>query len=241
VSINPQLPATANVHSAALRCLFPEAVVVVERRLPGDPADLLPSEAQHVVRARAKRLQEFSAGRACARAALAEFGVEGVALPAAGDRQPVWPLGFIGSITHTTGLCAAAVATRSQILALGLDSEIVGAPTPDIWPTLCREEELRWVDTLPREQRPAAVTLLFSAKEAFYKCQYPLVAEWLDFHDLRLEVPAWADPTGRCAGRFHVQPMRGIRFSEHAAMPITGRYVFHEQFVSTGVSLTAAQ
>ena len=210
----------------------------MERRAPGDPRDLLPSEAAPLARARPKRVQEYAAGRACARAALATFGVQGFALLTADDRQPLWPAGIVGSITHTAGLCAAAVARRASVSAVGIDSEIVGAPTPDIWSTICHPEELAWVGSLAPDRRPAAVTLLFSAKEAFYKCQYPLTREWLDFHDLRLDV-SWED--ARPGGEFAVQAMRTLRFERHAGLPLTGRYVFHEQFVSAAVSVTAAQ
>ena len=236
VSTQSQFPPKSLLPSAALRSLFPAIVVARERRIPGDAADLLPSEAIFVRNATPKRVNEFAAGRACARSALAELGVHDVALHPAGDRQPVWPAGFIGSITHTTGLCAAVVAARRSILAIGLDSEIIGAPTPDIWSTICRDEELGWVGLLPAGERPAAVTLLFSAKEAVYKCQYPLVGEWLDFHDLSIAVKDW----GRTTGTFAASATRKIRFSQHADLPIAGRYVFHEPFVSAGVSVPAA-
>jgi 4'-phosphopantetheinyl transferase EntD len=206
-------------------------VVVFERHHPGDPTDLKPVEAHYVARARAKRLQEFAAGRACARAALAELGIHDMELPAAADRQPMWPPGFVGSITHTSGFCAAAVASCADIRFLGLDSEIVGAPTPDIWPTVCRDEELEWIRTLPPDEQSAAVTLVFSAKEAFYKAQYPLVSEWLDFHDLSIRAPDWS----AAAGVFTASATRNIRFANHACLPITGRYAFHAQFVSAAV------
>lgn len=217
----------------ALTSLFPADVVVVARRSPGDPADLMPAEAVHLAKAVPKRINEFAAGRACARAALATFGVTGFALHVAPDRQPLWPADYVGSITHTAGLCVAAVAPRSRLRALGLDSERTGAPTLDIWPTICRIEELAWVESLPSRLRAAAVTLLFSAKEAFYKCQYPVTAEWLDFHDLSIAAPDW----GQARGRFLVTPMRAIRFAQLAPFPLVGRYTFHEEFVSTGVAL----
>jgi 4'-phosphopantetheinyl transferase EntD len=78
--------------------------------------------------------------------------------------------------------------------------------------------------------------LLFSAKEAFYKCQYPLVGEWLDFHDLSIAVNDW----GRTQGSFTASATRSIRFARHADLPIQGRYVFHDQFVSAGLSVPAA-
>ncbi len=220
-----------------LKPLFPQVVVVRDRRVPGDPAELHPAEAEDVTRAVPKRIAEFAAGRACARAALAEFGVHGFALRAAPDRQPRWPEGFIGTITHTTGYCAAAVARRAGLLAIGLDTEIVGAPTHDIWPTIARSEELAWVRSLSAAQQPAAVTLLFAAKEAFYKCQYPLVGEWLDFHDLRVEAGGW----GEANGTFAVSATRDIGFARRVALPVMGRYLFHEHFVSAAVTVPAAE
>ena len=218
---------------AGLTALFPDAVKVVERRSPGDPAELMPAESDYVTRAVPKRVQEFAAGRACARGALASFGVHDFALRAAADRQPLWPDGYVGSITHTAGFCAAAAARHDAVLALGLDSEIVGAPTAELWQTIARPAELSWVRALADAEQAAAITLLFSAKEAFYKCQYPLVGEWLDFHDLSIEVPTW----GRAYGEFRVGTTRTLRFERHARLPVTGRYVFHENFVSAAVTV----
>ncbi len=232
VSTNPQNLRTPNSRSATLSALLPASVVVIERRLAGDPAELKPAEAHYVARARAKRLEEFAAGRACARTALAEFGLHDVALPAAADRQPIWPQGFAGSITHTQGFCAAAVARKSAVQALGIDSELVGAPTPDIWPTLCRAEELAWIESLAAGERPAAATLVFSAKEAFYKCQYALTSEWMDFHDLCIHTTDW----GRPAGTFTAAPTRPLRIDTFVSEPLTGRYAFHQQFVSAAVA-----
>lgn len=226
-----------------LKPLFPQVVVVRDRRIPGDPAELHPAEAEDVTRAVPKRIAEFAAGRACARAALAEFGVSGFALRAAPDRQPRWPEGFIGTITHTTGYCAAAVASRASLVAIGLDTEIVGAPTHDIWSTIAGSEELAWIWSLPAAEQPAAITLLFAAKEAFYKCQYPLVGEWLDFHDLRVEVAGWDESgeSSESAGSFAVTATRGIAFARQVALPVMGRYLFHEHFVSAAVTVPQAQ
>jgi 4'-phosphopantetheinyl transferase EntD len=225
------------VPEGPLGTLFPQTVAIRDRRIPGDPAELHPAEAQCVARAVPKRVAEFAAGRACARAALAEFGVREFALRAGPDRQPLWPEGFIGSITHTAGYCAAAVASRARMLALGLDTETVGAPTQDIWPTISRGEELAWVQSLPAGERPAAVTLLFAAKEALYKCQYPLVGEWLDFHDVRVEAGAWGESTGT----FTVSATRSIRFARRVVLPIVGRYRFHEHFVSAALAVPVDQ
>jgi 4'-phosphopantetheinyl transferase EntD len=228
-AINP-----ANL-SPLISRLFPAGVVAAEMREPADPALLLPAEARYLGRAVPKRAREFAAGRLCARRALAEFGIVDVAIEVADDRQPIWPDSMVGSITHTAGFCAAVVAERRMVGALGLDSEVVGDVGAEIWPRIGVPAETAWVQTLPASQHPAAKTLIFSAKEAFYKCQYPLTHERLDFQDVRVEA-AW----DACQGRFWVHATRHLAVAQRTAMPMQGRYLFHQEFVSAGLSLAAA-
>jgi len=233
VSTSSQFERNPAALSAGLTGLFPAGVAVAELRDPGDPGLLSAAERYHVRQAVRKRVQEFAAGRLCARRALAEFRVENFDLHVAVDRQPLWPDGMLGSITHTAGLCAAVVAPRRTLAAVGMDSEIVGHVTADIWPAICGPQEADWLRSLPASERAAAVTLIFSAKEAFYKCQYPVTGEWLDFHDLVVEPAAW----GRNPGELSIRATRPIAFAAHARMPMPGRYRYHEEFVSVGVAL----
>jgi 4'-phosphopantetheinyl transferase EntD len=219
------------------RSLFPSGVVTAELREPGEPALLMPAEAACLSAAAVdKRRREFAAGRLCARRAMAELGIRDFALRVASDRQPLWPDLIVGSITHTTGLCVAAVAQKNSVAAIGMDSEVVGGVTPDIWPTICIPAELAWLQSLPESDQPAAVTLIFSAKEAFYKCQYPMTGEWLNFEDLYIEPADWGSRTGA----FRIQPTRSIGFAAAAPLaPMFGNYLFHEEFLSAGVALPA--
>jgi 4'-phosphopantetheinyl transferase EntD len=222
--------------STALASLFPPGAVAAELREPGDPLLLLSAEAMYVGRAVPKRVQEFAAGRLCARRALAEFGFVDHPVRVAEDRQPMWPDGMVGSITHTTGFCAAVVARRPAATALGLDSEVVGSVNAEIWHKICVPLESAWVESLPAPQRAAAITLIFSAKEAFYKCQYPAVRQHLNFHDARVEAPAWGAP----GGAFKIHAMSSLAIAEYATLPLQGRYLFHEGFVTAGLGLAAA-
>ena len=223
---------------ASLADLFTGGAVVATLREPGNVGDLLPEEAFFIGRSSPKRVQEFAAGRVCARRALAQFGVEDFPVRVAHDRRPLWPEQMIGSITHTAGFCAAVVAERKTLGAVGLDSETVGHVTPDLWPTICVPAESDWLASLPVGERAAAITLIFSAKEAFYKCQYPLTREWLDFHDLSIEVNHWGGSNwSGSQGQFSIRPTRHIAFAAHARLRVQGRYRFHEQFVSAGVAL----
>ena len=79
-----------------------------------------------------------------------------------------------------------------------------------------------------------AATLIFAAKEAFYKCQYPLTAEWLNFNDVTVEVPTW----GAARGVFTVRANRSISFARWARLPIEGQFLFHEQFVTAAIAVT---
>jgi 4'-phosphopantetheinyl transferase EntD len=222
--------------SLAIETLFPAGVVAAETREPGEVASLFPAEAASIARAVPKRAQEFAAGRGCARLALAEFGIAAVPIEMASDRQPIWPKDCVGSITHTEGFCAAVVAQRTRVAALGIDTEIVGHVTAELWPSICTASDRAWLDALPAPQRDAAVTLIFAAKEAFYKCQYPLTREWLDFHDLSVSPRAW----NLKSGEFAVTPTRPIAVQTAAGSDFVGRYLFHERYVSTGVALSAA-
>jgi 4'-phosphopantetheinyl transferase EntD len=221
--------------STTFAALFPEGVVAAELRGPGEASCLKPEEARSVERAVPKRIQEFAAGRQCARRALAELGRPDVPIPVAPDRQPLWPPGVVGSITHTAGLCAAVVAESTRLEALGVDTELSGAVKPELWQMICVADESAWLSTLAPGERAAAVTLLFSAKEAFYKCQYPLVGERLSFDDLCVTVFAW----GQSHGAFRVRPARPVALFEciGSAESLPGSYRFHEEFVSAGVCL----
>lgn len=236
--------------SADLIGLFSADVRAAELHGCGDPALLLPAEAALLGRAVPTRVQEFAAGRVCARRALAEFGITDVAIERAADRQPLWPPGMVGSITHTVGYCAAVVAARDTTAAIGLDSEVAGGvpsggvPSggvqPHLWPSVCIPSEIDWLEALPAPERIRAATLIFSAKEAFYKCQYPLTRESLGFHDARVEVDEWDMNDRACGhGSFTIAATRPIAFAAYASLPMTGRYRFHGDYVSSGILVPA--
>ena len=223
------------VLSPGLAGLFPPGALAAELRTPGDPALLLPEEVPFLGRAVPARAQEFAAGRLCARRLFAQFGLADWPLRVAADRQPVWPPSLVGSITHTSGFCAAVVAQRARIAALGIDCEVIDRVKEGIWPHIFTAAEALWLTSLPQSQQGAAATLVFSAKEAFYKCQYPLVGERLGFHDARVEVSDW----GSSRGTFTIEASRKIDFASHAELPLQGQYLFHDNFITTGIALKA--
>lgn len=204
----------------------------------GDVDLLLPAEAAHLGRSVPKRAQEFAAGRLCARRALREFGIADFALEVGMDRQPVWPAHLVGSITHTADFCAAVVAEKTGVTAIGIDVEAAAAVTENLWPRLFLGAEIEWLESLTMPQRLSAAALLFSAKEAFYKCQYSLVRQPLSFHDVLVGLPDRG--AGASAGTFLIEPQRNIALLEHASLPLQGRYLFLASTVATGIAIVAA-
>jgi 4'-phosphopantetheinyl transferase EntD len=219
--------------SAALEALFAPGVVAADLHGAAPPGVLTESEAAAVSHCAPKRIGDFTAGRLCARRALAAFGVRGFALLPGPDRQPLWPEGYVGSITHTEGYSAAVVGHRARFRALGVDAETIASVHAELWPRILGEGELRELRLLrePRAREHAAA-LMFAAKEAFYKCQYAVTAEWLEFEDLHIESPDF----GRDTGLFRVRPCRPLRL-RHSGAAIEGHFRVHAPYVSCGVAL----
>jgi len=218
-----------------LASLFPPAVATAETRQPGDPALLYAEEAAHLRKAIAKRVGEFAAGRLCARQALQRFGVHGFPLQVGADRRPLWPAGFVGSITHTHGFYGAVVARDTELRAIGVDAELVGRVGRHLWPAICSTAEIAWLERLDEAGQAQLGALIFSAKEAFYKCQYGLTRAWVGFHDVELD----ADATDLRAGRFTVRPLVPLELERRLAQPWSGSCRLEPDLVLSGMSAPA--
>jgi len=136
-----------------------------------------------------KRLSDFSTGRYCALKALEQIGVSNVTIPIGKDREPVWPDGIVGSISHCDSLVGAIVAKDSDHISLGLDIEEIGRVTHDLWDWVFTENEKKYLFSLSEKELDIQSTAIFSIKEAFYKFQFPLSKLFLDFLDVELVLP----------------------------------------------------
>jgi 4'-phosphopantetheinyl transferase EntD len=176
---------------------------------------LFPAEYEYIRRAAPRRRAEFGVARLCARRALAELGVGPVPIVPGPDRAPEWPPGVAGSISHTDGLCAAAVARVPAVRALGLDLEALRPVEPATIDRVLTAHERAWLERQPEVERQRLALMLFSAKEAFYKCQYAVTREFLDFREVEVDPdveartfevrvvrPGWPADAARASGRF---------------------------------------
>jgi 4'-phosphopantetheinyl transferase EntD len=168
--------------------LFPADVATAHGDSSDPSAPFFPGEEELVKNAVLKRKLEFANGRACARAALAHFGVTPQPLLALPSRELRWPMGFIGSVTHTSRLCAAAAGRASDYDGLGLDAE-PALPLPEnLLSRVCSVDELEAAETFHVLSPHVCARLIFSAKEAAYKCQFPSSGAFLGFDDVAIEL-----------------------------------------------------
>jgi 4'-phosphopantetheinyl transferase EntD len=147
----------------------------------GDANGLLPEEDALVASAVPPRRSEFAAGRRSARRALGMLGCPARPLMIGALRQPLWPEGFAGSITHD-GRYAAAIAWRARGDLPGLALDLIDRPSLSIFASIAsmitHADEPRWSDE-------GELARIFSAKETAIKILSPRFGCWIDLHALR--------------------------------------------------------
>ncbi|WP_241835301.1 4'-phosphopantetheinyl transferase family protein [Pseudofrankia asymbiotica] len=179
--------AGAGVTAGLLGGVVPDVAVAVETFTDEIDAELFPAEEALLARAVEKRRREFTTGRICARRALARLGVEPAPLLSGPKREPLWPAGVVGSITHCDGYRAAAVAWSRHLVSVGIDAEPNG-PTPQgVLERISLPSEREWIRAVSsRAPEVSWDRLLFCAKESVYKAWFPLAQEWLGFEDAEI-------------------------------------------------------
>jgi enterobactin synthetase component D len=188
----------------------------------------LPENLTSAVR---KRQVEFLAGRDAARRALLELRPEHTGSIGIGPlREPVWPTGVVGSITHTQGYAAAAVASAKDCIAIGIDIERVMSRevAAGLAAGICCPGELGKFGS-----SCSSVTIAFSAKESLYKCLSPSVRKVFDFHHAQIEEMDFE------TGGFEIHLTRDLNSVYRSGWRTAGRFFFDGELVHTGVALVA--
>lgn len=223
----PDLPRPEARLAATLSDLLGPRVCSAVAEIRLDDAALFPKERAYIGGAMAQRRAEFGTARQCAREALARLGFAPQALVPHADRSPAWPKGVVGSITHASTLCAAAVARAEQIGAIGLDIEDDRPLEGELLKMVCTPAEQAWLERRPSSEQGRIATMFFSAKEAFYKCQYGMTGRMLDFQDVELDL----DPA---SGTFRL--VAGCAVAEPRFEGLEGRVVStQDAIVATAV------
>jgi enterobactin synthetase component D len=163
-------------------------------------APSLPSSIRGAVPA---RQAAFMVGRLCAERAMSQAG-GAVVVPRGEKGEPVWPAGFVGSISHTARAAYAVVAPSSACLGVGIDAEpmVDDEGKRSLQSVCCTAWECaQWYDGSACDAWTA--TAIFSLKEAFYKAIYPQVRRFVDFD----EVEVISLPAPHVRGRARLRPV----------------------------------
>lgn len=188
----------------------------MEGPILADGWEVAPAEAEWASGFGPKRKAEFLTGRSYARRALGLLGTDSPPIGAHPDRSPMWPEGIAGCITHTRDYCAVAVARKSLFRGIGLDIESVGRITDSIASKVFTDSEREALQAGPDSTRNARISAIFSAKEAFYKMQFPLTHIWVGFQDVSVRLEA--------EGRFTLELAKDIgEFSQGRVL--AGRFL----------------
>ncbi|WFU06777.1 4'-phosphopantetheinyl transferase superfamily protein (plasmid) [Rhizobium sp. CB3171] len=216
-----------------LEKLLPPNVAVQTSRANEVPEiQVMAGEESAIATAVKSRRHEFSIGRACARAALCKLGFPSCPIPSGPNREPLWPSGIVGSITHCAGFYAAAVAMQKDYIALGIDAEVDEELPSGVLSLISSHEERRWIANA--SEHINWERLLFSAKESIFKAWFPLTREWLGFQDAVVTII----PED---GSFIVQLPHTCVPAADCPRELRGRFTISNGLILTAVFIEACQ
>lgn len=167
--------------------MLPPPIVSHGGRIAELQEPLHPEECHYLAGAVASRVAEFTAGRACARAVLRQLGVENEPVRIGPRREPLWPDGIVGSISHAAGYCLAAACRRRDVAALGVDLESALPLPSTLFEMICVPAEREWCERRDG-MHDVMAKFVFSIKESVFKCLYPLFGRELEFHDVVADI-----------------------------------------------------
>ena len=169
----------------------PSGVVILWASLDLNWESLSEDEQQLIVEASPLRRRQTATGRRLAREAIARLGVaSSPSIPADHNGVPIWPDGIRGSISHTTELCAVAVAKVNALSCLGVDIETNEANfSENEWDLVSSSEERLAASYCQNLSMHQFVNLIFSSKEAAYKSLYIWMrGQRIDFSDFHCQL-----------------------------------------------------
>ena len=138
-----------------------------------------------------KRKAQFLAGRFATRQALKVISTKNETIHIGKHREPLWGENIVGSISHGNGMSIATAQIKTSpnqsigldIQAILSDQEISDSAiivlTPNDEKVLTKEDHTYSYNQL--------FTLLFSAKESFFKAAFQEVGEYFDFDVMSLK------------------------------------------------------
>lgn len=203
-------------------------IAVLERSLEGVPLDFLPGV---LLQAGRQRQLSYLAGRLCAEHAMRSWGEETLRPICRGKScEPLWPGGWTGSISHTASHAFAAVMPRVGPYDIGIDAEAIfdDRTRHDVLHVCACDHEVEVVASESKKENLAA-TVLFAAKEAYYKAVYGALQRFVGFEEVLLSS---LDLT---SGKFELVP-RTVAKDSCGLPSASGRFVVESGMVRACVA-----
>jgi len=160
----------------------PPRILCLTHDFPVDEASLasgLSDESHRQLRqiTHPARRQEFLRARYLVRKASAQD----VDPPRDGDGVIRWPEGLVGSVSHSLGDVIVATAPRDVFRSVGIDLERPSRIRAELAEKICTPRDLELVAS-----GSISVAEVFAAKEALFKCHFPLGRKRFWFLDAEL-------------------------------------------------------
>ncbi|HEX3323621.1 MAG TPA: 4'-phosphopantetheinyl transferase superfamily protein, partial [Solirubrobacterales bacterium] len=170
--------------------------------------------------------------RTCARIALGRLGLPPAPLLSGPKREPLWPAGVVGSITHCDGYRACALARDTDLATLGVDAEPNEALPDGLLGDIALPEERGQLAALALEEPGINWDrLLFSSKESVYKAWFPLAERWLGFEDATVVID-------RQAGTFSARLLvPGPALDGRELTGFSGTWLVRDRLVLTAIAV----
>jgi 4'-phosphopantetheinyl transferase EntD len=123
----------------------------------------------------------FKLGRTAAHKALESLGQQKQPILRGPRREPLWPAGVVGSISHTENIAYCFAALDKDFRSVGVDIEQVSRNPGLALQKIATPSELSLLSQAGLPGLP-----LFSAKEALYKCLYPVAQVFFGYSGAKL-------------------------------------------------------
>lgn len=185
-----------------------------------------------------KRKIDWILGRHCARKACQAMGwdpEEPLEIPLGSDGAPVWPDGLVGSITHTRGFAAAAIARVKETEGLGVDSEVImnDKTRSEVKDQISSPGEAAWAESGSHGLGPnTAYTLLFSAKESIFKCLHPFVGRFFSYGAVEIQ------PIDPLSQRFCAKIVEYLSAELTQGVVLVGTFNLADGYIHTALALS---
>lgn len=189
---------------------------------------LLPEEKLITEKFAEVRSQSFANGRYAARMAMKKLDIHDFPLLIGKNKAPIWPKGIKGSISHCHDAAIAIASKAEDYLNLGVDIEKHQRCKKELWQSIFLEEEIEFLNSLKESEQVKHATLLFSAKESYFKLLNPIMNKWIGFHDAKISL--------KSKQSFDVIPKKEFLLTIPQEN-ITGKYDFAGPFVMSFIAL----